>query len=349
MIHTCGGVSHGIRAGEAYQPSWCKACWFAMNQKTNPAPVVPAIRRTPKQLAAHTRCVFRGERLPGQPCGSPLIRCLFDGVTASTIGDCSEAKRSCQSCPHFQATAVQSGFVRVPQPPPINLAPTRRHALVTVATGQRAADLFAVSGPLMRAYANRHDLDFVVLDWPGPDGWPMGSKFQIPQTLYYYERIIYVDADVILREAVPNLLHRVDRGRIGLWSDLADVLVVGHGFVGEFLDFRSKVGLPHKSPFRLSHYWNTGVFTADREHATYFTVPKQPIPILHCSEQHWWVSQLIDRQAPVQEMPREFNWQWWADPHFKHRSVPDDAVLHFSGWPATESHESRVQAMKRYA
>lgn len=223
----------------------------------------------------------------------------------------------------------------------------KNHALVTVVAGQKAEEMFSVSGPLMHDYCDRHKLDLIVLNWSGPPGWPMGSKFQIPRTLERYERIIYVDADVVLRPGVPNLLDVVDPDAIGLWSDLPDVLVKDYAFVAEYLRFRKLVGLQHELPFRLEDYWNTGVIVMGRKHAHYFSVPTQPIPTWHCSEQHWWVSQLIDQNAPVQSMPRAFNWQWWADPGFKNRPVPDDAVLHFSGW--TGSHESRIKAMTEWA
>lgn len=266
---------------------------------------------------------------------------------------------ACDYCNHRRLASLRS-VVPVSQPPadapatvlvgdvpPINAQPpTHKNALVTVVSGEKGRSLWGVTRGLMAAYADRHALDLIVLDWEGPPRWPMGSKFQIPNALGLYQRIIYVDADVVLRPSVPNLLDVVDPDAIGLWSDLPDVLVKDYAFVAEYLRFRKLVGLQHELPFRMEHYWNTGVMVISREHAHYFSVPTQPIPAWHCSEQHWWVSQLIDQQAPVQRMPREFNWQWWADPGFRLRQVPDDAVLHFSGW--TGSHESRIQAMMEW-
>ena len=63
-----------------------------------PAPASPTPRRY--QL----NCLFLGERVPGQPCGSTLARCEQFGDVTSTVRPCKSAARCCQTCESYAPT-----------------------------------------------------------------------------------------------------------------------------------------------------------------------------------------------------------------------------------------------------
>lgn len=65
-------------------------------------PTKPAAK-LPLRLAA---CADLGERVPGQPCGSPLLRCLRHGDVTSRMGPCAGAQRCCQTCPDYRAVGT---------------------------------------------------------------------------------------------------------------------------------------------------------------------------------------------------------------------------------------------------
>lgn len=322
------------------------------------APTAPAKAKAAR-FQMPLPCIYRGpatgETRPCKTCTATtqvqLLSCGVHGVCtldkAVTLPN-GRPVQSCRACTQAIAPA-RAGMVRIPPFAALTHTPRSRLAVVTVASGAKTQELFAVSRPLMESYAARVGADLVILDQPGPAAWPMGAKFAIHRALERYGRIFYVDADVVLRPSVPNMFEAVPRDKIALWSDLADVLRGGGGFVDEFVRFRETMGFSNKPPFRLPAYWNTGVFVASREHLPFFEppAPHVEIPILHCAEQHWFVSQLLDGNAPVMDMPREFNWQWWADPDFAARPVPREAILHFSGW--TGPHEQRVAVMREWS
>lgn len=54
------------------------------------------------RVFAKPACVFLGDKLAGQPCGSTLHKCLYDGIVCSRLGNCIDAKRSCQTCDYHQ-------------------------------------------------------------------------------------------------------------------------------------------------------------------------------------------------------------------------------------------------------
>lgn len=53
------------------------------------------------------KCIHKGEKIPGKPCGTDLYRCNYDGVTCSPLGNCQEANRSCQNCSFFELSPVK--------------------------------------------------------------------------------------------------------------------------------------------------------------------------------------------------------------------------------------------------
>jgi hypothetical protein len=44
------------------------------------------------------RCIFLGDRIPGQPCGSPLSVCKLHNDVTSQLYPCTAAKRCCEGC-----------------------------------------------------------------------------------------------------------------------------------------------------------------------------------------------------------------------------------------------------------
>lgn len=54
-----------------------------------------------RPLPTLARCAHLGDRLPGQPCGSPLLRCRHFGDVTARLRACEGADRTCQGCPAF--------------------------------------------------------------------------------------------------------------------------------------------------------------------------------------------------------------------------------------------------------
>lgn len=50
-------------------------------------------------------CVHLGARVPGEPCGSPLLRCLKFGDVTTRLTHCSGASRCCKTCGDYEAKA----------------------------------------------------------------------------------------------------------------------------------------------------------------------------------------------------------------------------------------------------
>lgn len=214
----------------------------------------------------------------------------------------------------------------IPQPPPLDLKPQRDRALVTVAAGEEAQAMLRLTGPYMQAYADRIGADFVVLDWPGHPDWPMSSKFAIARTLEHYQRIAYVDVDVLLRDGCVDLFAQCEPHELGIVDELPFVRQRGLPFETEYRGFRMAMGF---STGTTKWMGNAGAMVIPASHRELLLPPERPMPISHCAEQWHTNARLLDSDLPMKLLDRKANWQWWTDPGFA--SAPDDAILHFSG------------------
>jgi len=55
-------------------------------------------------------CVFLGDRLPGQPCGGPLLRCNLYGDITTRFIKCEQANRHCETCDKKQTSKLLPGL-----------------------------------------------------------------------------------------------------------------------------------------------------------------------------------------------------------------------------------------------
>ncbi|HEY1188881.1 MAG TPA: class I SAM-dependent methyltransferase [Gemmata sp.] len=314
-----------------------------------PAPGAPSAARA-SPLARTLPCVHEGDVVePCRTCAGEarhVRECDRHGRCTRT--DAGKGVAVCATCgdyaPDPALLPVRPGWLTIPQPPALHLTPTRTRALVTVVVGEEAQRCFAASGPLMRRYAARVGADFVVLDWPGNPAWPISAKFALARALDHYERIAYVDADVLLRPRCVDLFAMCAPHEFGFVDELPQArLQPNWGTEARYQRFRADMGfrtVPH-----LPWYMNTGVMVVPRGHGALLLPPPGPMPTHHCAEQDHTGARLLDSGLPYRLLDRRCNWQNWTDPGF--RSAPPDAVLHWSG--AGGARVSRADQMRAYA
>ena len=101
-----------------------------------------------------------------------------------------------------------------------------RTALVTLAVGEVPEARW--SHPIFQAYCRKHGLDFIVLnEWKIRSWTPLFDrrkrshfeKFQMHALLGRYERVIYLDGDILLSAGCPDLTTLVPAGTIGAVAD----------------------------------------------------------------------------------------------------------------------------------
>jgi lipopolysaccharide biosynthesis glycosyltransferase len=166
-----------------------------------------------------------------------------------------------------------------------------KKAVVTICFGSGYTALGEVTHPTLRAYAKKIGADFYVVTQPkilNPDKLAFiysYEKHQLQEFLLHYDRVLYLDTDIIVSPDCPNLFDVVRYGNFGAFSE------------GKWLDRLYALDVAEKqwnSPRSVLHwcknYFNAGVMVVDKTHHQVFALPE----ILHNNfyDQTWFNCQV---------------------------------------------------------
>jgi lipopolysaccharide biosynthesis glycosyltransferase len=133
-------------------------------------------------------------------------------------------------------------------------------AVITISIGDEFSRIAAMTHPLMEAYARRIGADFISLH--GDAAKPVLEKFRLFEFLGLYERVVYLDSDVIVKPDCPNLFELVPFDNFGAW------LTSRHGAGFDPLIARIQKHLPDLG-WRKT-YFNGGVLVVSQQHRDAF-------------------------------------------------------------------------------
>ena len=144
-----------------------------------------------------------------------------------------------------------------------------RHLVLSLGIGAEGQKFLALSLPFLAAYARRIGADCRVITQPTHADPLMRNfeKFQIQTYFHDYDRILYVDADVIVLPHAPDLFAEVDSRTFAAWDE--STWVPRPRLITEC---QTRLG-------RVKGWRNTllnmGIFVASRRHARLF----DPVPV----------------------------------------------------------------------
>lgn len=147
-----------------------------------------------------------------------------------------------------------------------------KKAIVTGAFGERYVRMAEVTFPTMRAYAERigaefHALDKRVYAEPATPHW---EKLQLRRFVEKYDRTLWFDADIAVRDDTPDLFGIVPTGLLGAWDEAP----FGPWDYPSFISRWSALSRLGKADYPGLHF-NTGVMVLDRSHLSLFQDPPE--------------------------------------------------------------------------
>ncbi len=99
-----------------------------------------------------------------------------------------------------------------------------KRAIVTIAIGKSYTKLGNLTHPLMRSYAAKVNAEFIVVtEHDSSLLSPHFAKYCLFDWLGVYERILYVDTDVLIVDHCPDLFDIVPSGQLGVFLEENDV------------------------------------------------------------------------------------------------------------------------------
>ena len=94
---------------------------------------------------------------------------------------------------------------------PTQYRPRKPLAICTVIVGENARELSRITLPLMANYAKRVDADLVVIDQDQVPDYPIANKFQVQHVAEAYDRTLFIDIDIWIRDECSQHVCRVLR------------------------------------------------------------------------------------------------------------------------------------------
>ncbi len=143
-------------------------------------------------------------------------------------------------------------------------------ALVTLAVGDLYTKMGAITHPLMRSYADRCGVDFIVIgerkvnEKYGLD--ERYEKFQLYDLIDDYEQIAFIDTDILISPKAPSLFDLVPLDRFAAASE------AGFSKAGRDIDLTQKI--LGEVQWRNT-YFNSGVMVLGKKHKQVFD-PARP-------------------------------------------------------------------------
>lgn len=207
---------------------------------------------------------------------------------------------------------------------------SRTRVICTLTVGEFYQELASISHPMISAYAEKCNADFVVFDRLTTQV-PGYTKFDLIRGLLKkYERVLYLDTDLLVRFDAPDLFEMYE-------SDTFVAFNEEHLFperAAQKANFCAANSLPVPPGWTDSkRYYNTGVMLCSRDHAGVFQqgVAEKLKEVDHFGEQTYLNYRLYTAGGlRVADLPYRFN-RLIKTLRKSGEPVDDSFIMHFAG------------------
>ena len=200
-----------------------------------------------------------------------------------------------------------------------------KKAIVTVCIGNRYEEIAKITHPTIKQYAEKIGAEFIVINQPSR--YPHWEKFELYNLLIKYNRIIYLDTDIIVRDDCPDLFEMIPETKIGLFNE--GRFASREGSLLEACKHYEKDIEKYDGT-----YFNSGVMVISRQHRSLFKIPSKVVS-LGMFEQGYLNMILLtdfDVEKDVEELDYKFNRMTILDSFCGIHRL-DSYIVHYAGAP----------------
>lgn len=196
-------------------------------------------------------------------------------------------------------------------------------AVVTICIGAFYKALSEITHPMIKNYADKIGADFICLtETKFP--LPHYAKFQIGKLLEKYDRVLYLDSDILVSPQTPNIFEVVPENKIGMLDESP------LGYHNEFRSFLQQYGPQFLGEWeRHRKCYNAGVIVCSKRHKQIFELPK--VFPNHHFEQSYLNLRLLEEKTEIFSLPYQYNRMIYLDlviPEHRLKSY----IIHYAGF-----------------
>ncbi len=219
----------------------------------------------------------------------------------------------------------------------------KRFAIMTIVSGDKYREVWKRSKPYFEAYADTCGADLLVLE-NLPEGLPSPhwAKFSIYDLLKkQYDRIVFIDADIIIRPDTPSLFDIVPEDQFGIFNEGT---FTPRAVCIQEVRKVFNVDLPK---WNGKDYYNTGVMVISKCHRHLFKVNAEIKPLRNAfGEQTYLNMRLMLAETKLFPLPYKFNRMCVMDRNIGISRL-DSYFIHYAGFDVLFGDGSMLKAMDR--
>lgn len=207
--------------------------------------------------------------------------------------------------------------------------------------------------PNFKSYADKIKADFIVIDDCRMSSHPVLEKLRVSDYLEDYDRIILMDADIVIRPDCPNLFDLIPEDRLGAYNEggacpfdeLRDIRLRVTAETGKFYSLEPPDWTASKEIWSNLPYYNSGLMVLSKQHKPIFHIEEGqrplpvPLPHLICTEQGIINFRIWKHRPKMFHLPVCFNQMPWNS---NRDSLMSSYIMHFAGMPF----DDRLKLMK---
>ena len=200
-----------------------------------------------------------------------------------------------------------------------------KNLILTIAIGENYQKIAKITHEFIKKYAEKINAEFLCIDTQKISlTTPHWEKFQIYNLLNEYDRILYIDTDIIIRDDCPDLFKEVPENKLGMfneapWTDRSKELMI------DICKQYNKT-LPQWN----GKYYNSGVIVLSKRHKYLFKKPDKEIFSFY--EQSYLNMIIALEKIQMRELPYQFNRMTCMD-RFTGEERFASYIIHYAGYP----------------
>ena len=188
----------------------------------------------------------------------------------------------------------------------INIIPKSKNAICVIPANDSALSQYNITKDNIIKYAQKNNADLVELFGDQSPNDPMCNKYRLSQILGIYEKTLYIDCDIFIKNNAPNIFELTPNDKISIFNEIDyfintnnnEWITKEQGMIVEVIGHENASNHPGEFMF------NGGVMVIPRFLAKYYSQPAHPYPNFWCFDQH-----LLSLKLPKEKLYL-LNYQW---------------------------------------